>query len=384
MNFEFATATRILFGRGSLTRQAENFKEFGSRALLVTGFSSWQNTSLPEVLAGAGIFYREYAIEREPTITTIQDALDLARVEKINFVIGFGGGSAIDTAKAVAGLFTNPGEIMDYLEVVGKGLPLKEKSLPIVAIPTTAGTGSEVTRNSVIGIPEHRVKVSLRSIHLLPRLAVIDPECTLSMSPMVTITSGLDALTQVIEPFVSSHSNPLVDALCQEGIARAGRSLMRVFRDPENLAAREDMGLTSLFGGMALANAKLGAVHGIAGPFGGMFDSPHGAVCGRLLPFVAEANLLAMRSRETLNPALDKYARVARLLTSRPDATVDDGLEWLFNLIEAAQIPGLASYGFRLNELPELVEKSQAASSMKGNPIALKDSELADLLVRAS
>ena len=210
--------------------------------------------------------------------------------ERCDTVIGFGGGAALDAAKAIAILMTNPGDVTDYLEIIGRGKTLTEPPVPCIAIPTTAGTGSEVTRNSVIASREERVKVSLRSPLMLPKVVVVDPELTYDLPPAITASTGVDALTQLIEPFVCSRANPLTDGLCQEGIERVARSLRRAFESagrgeaPADAAAREDMAVASLFGGLALANAGLGAVHGLAAPLGGMIGAPHGAVCAALLP----------------------------------------------------------------------------------------------------
>ncbi len=259
-------------------------------------------------------------------------------------MIGLGGGSAIDSAKAIAALATNPGEPLDYIEVIGAGKPLRVPPLPVLAIPTTAGTGSEVTRNAVISSEEHHVKASLRSPLILPKVALVDPELTYSLPRLITAWTGSDALTQLIEPFVSNAANPLTDALCRDGIKRISRSLRTACDYPEDAAAREDMALASLFGGLALANARLGAVHGFAGVIGGMYEAPHGAICARLLPIVMEANIRALRERSSNHPALERYARIARLLTGKkasPEAGEDFLIQWMTDF----QIPGLGSYG---------------------------------------
>ena len=232
-------------------------------------------------------------------------------------MIGLGGGSAIDAAKAIAALAANGGDPLDYLEVVGRGRSLTQPSLPCIAIPTTAGTGAEVTRNAVLASPEHGIKASLRSATMLPRLALVDPELTYSLPAAVTASTGLDALTQLIEPFTSSKANPLTDALCREGMMRAARSLRTAYEDGRDAAAREDMALASLFGGLALANAGLGVVHGFAGPVGGTFHAPHGAVCAAFLPHVMAVNARALRTRQPGSAALARYDEIARILTGQ-------------------------------------------------------------------
>ena len=217
-------------------------------------------------------------------MTLVRQGVELARREQCDLVIAFGGGSAIDAGKAIAALLANGGELTDYLEVIGKGQPLRHPSVPFIAVPTTAGTGSEVTRNAVLASAEHQVKVSMRSPLMLPRLAVVDPELTLELPPAVTASTGLDALTQLIEPYVSIRANPLTDGFCLEGLRRVSRSLRRAYHAGRDITAREDMSLASLLGGLALANAGLGVVHGFAAPVGGMFHAPHGAICAALLP----------------------------------------------------------------------------------------------------
>jgi alcohol dehydrogenase class IV len=267
--------------------------------------------------------------------------------------------------------------------VIGAGRKIDTPPAPFVAVPTTSGTGSEVTRNAVLVSPEHGVKVSLRSVLMLPRVALVDPELTLSVPPEVTASTGLDALTQVLEPFVSRRANPLTDALCRDALARAARSLRRAYEDGRDLDAREDMALVSLYGGMALANAGLGAVHGFAGPLGGMLGAPHGALCARLLPGVIGANVRALRERAAASPILGRYAEVARVLSGRTEATAEEGAAWVQDLCEALSVPGLSAHGLSAADLDAAVAKSRKASSMRGNPIELTNEELHRILEEA-
>ena len=298
-------------------------------------------------------------------------------------MIGFGGGSALDTGKAAAALMANPGDPLDYLEVVGSGRPLQNPSAAFIAIPTTAGTGSEVTRNAVINLPEKRIKVSLRSPHMLPRIAVVDPQLTYSLPPSITASTGLDALTQLIEPFVCNSPTPVTDAICRDGIVRVARSLQKACENGQDANAREDMSLASLFGGLALANARLGAVHGMANPIGGFSHAPHGAVCARLLPLVIENNILALRTRLPDSPAIARYTEVARLLTGDESASADAAADWVRNLCNSLDIRPLKEYGLNPDDLPAVVEQSQKANSMKGNPVNLTDAELLSILETA-
>ncbi|MGB9722716.1 MAG: iron-containing alcohol dehydrogenase [Chloroflexia bacterium] len=383
MRFEFATAARVVFGAGTLGEVGPAAAALGRRALVVTGRNAARAAPLLGLLAQHGVEGATFPVAAEPTLETVRRGLAWAREGECDLVIGFGGGSALDTAKAVAVLLTNEGDVLDYLEVIGRGRAPERPGVPCLAIPTTAGTGSEVTRNAVLLSPEHRAKVSLRSAWLLPRLAVVDPELTYTMPPAVTAATGLDALTQLVEPFVSLRANPLTDALCREGIARAGRSLRRAWECGEDASAREDMALAALLSGMALANAGLGAVHGFAAAIGGSFTAPHGAVCARLLPIVMEANRRALRRRAPESPALARYDEVARLLTGHPRATADDGVIWVRQLVAELGIPPLSAYGIGAGDLPELVQKAAAASSMRGNPIPLTEEEMEGVLREA-
>ncbi|MHC4623362.1 MAG: iron-containing alcohol dehydrogenase [Planctomycetota bacterium] len=379
MRFEFATATRIIFGAGTFEEVAPLAAEMGSRAFVVADSRVQAATTLIEKLGGQGLKCAGCEVTGEPTTTIVKEASEQARHAQSDIVIGTGGGSVVDTGKAVAALLTNTGQLDEYLEVVGKGRPLTQPPVPYIAIPTTAGTGAEVTRNAVLGVPEHKVKVSMRSPLMLPRLAVVDPVLTYSMPPAITAGTGLDALTQLIEAYVSNKANPLTDTLCREGLRRAGRSLRKAYEDGA-AAAREDMSLASLFGGLALANAKLGAVHGFAGPLGGMIAAPHGVICARLLPFVMETNVRALQSREPDSPALARYDEVAQLTFSSPGARAGDAVAWVQDLCRALKVPALAEFGLKRDDVPAAVGRAQKASSMKGNPIALTDDELTAIL----
>ena len=383
MRFEFATATRILFGPGTIRDVAPAARGMGQRALVVTGQNKSRAAGLLDSLTSAGLQRVSFAVAGEPTTHLVQSGAELARSESVELVIAIGGGSVIDAGKAIAALATNSGALLDYLEVIGRGRALENPPLPFIAIPTTAGTGAEVTRNAVLASPEHRVKVSLRSPLMLPKLAVVDPELTLGLPASLTASTGMDALTQLIEPFVSCRANPLTDGLCREGITRAARSLRRACSHPDDLAAREDMAAASLFSGLALANAGLGAVHGFAAPIGGMFAAPHGAVCAALLPHAMAINLRALRERQPDSAVLQRFTEIARLLTTNPDATADDGVSWLQQLCADLKIPALGTYGISPADIDTLCDKAAQASSMKGNPLELTPDELREILNRS-
>ena len=383
MDFEFATATSIIFGAGTLKEVAPRAAEMGTRALIVTGRSTARALPLLDQLRALKLHTIGLAVTGEPTTSLVVEGLLRARNAGCNIAIAIGGGSVIDTGKAIAALLTNGGELFDYLEVIGGGKRLSHPSAPFIAIPTTSGTGAEVTRNAVLFSPEQRVKVSMRSPLMLPRLAVVDPLLSHSLPAAVTATTGLDALTQLIEPYVSAFAHPLTDGICREGIRLAARSLRIAYGDGENAAAREDMSLASLFGGLALANAGLGAAHGFAGPLGGMFSAPHGAICARLLPYVMEANVRALESRAPSSPALSKYDEIARLLTGSASARAREGIRWVSEICAALRIPSLSALGLGENDIASVVAKSRKASSMKGNPIVLMDEELVWILTNA-
>jgi alcohol dehydrogenase class IV len=382
MLFEFATATRIVFGDGAVQQVAPAAKQMGRRALLVTGWTGERSDRLLADLEAAKVSYCTTSVGGEPTVELVRRGVEFARQEKCDVVIAFGGGSAIDTGKAIAALLANPGEVGDYLEVVGKGNPLVNPAAPLIAIPTTAGTGSEVTRNAVLGVPERQVKVSLRSPLLLPRLAV-DPELTLGLPPAVTAYTGLDALTQLIEAYVSIRANPMTEGFCWEGMRRAARSLRRAFHDGQHQEARRDMSLAALFGGLALANAGLGVIHGFAAPLGGRFPAPHGAICAAILPNGMEINLCALRTRAPQSEAVERYEQVARILTGKAEATAEAGIAWTRELCGEFGIPSLAAYGVRDEDVASLITDAANSSSMKGNPLALTAEELREVLMRS-
>ena len=384
MPFEFATARRIVFGSGTIGEVASISAEIGKRACVLTGRTAARAAFLLEQLNAYGVECVTFNVTSEPTTTLAKEASEFARRNQCDLVLSIGGGSVLDTGKVVAAMLTNRGELEDYLEVVGTGKALARNCAPHIAIPTTAGTGAEVTRNAVLGVPKHKVKVSMRSELMLPALAVVDPELTFSMPPSVTASTGLDALTQLIEVYVSNKANPLTDGICREGLTRAGRSLRRAYDDGADRPAREDMALASLCGGLGLANSKLGAVHGFAGPLGGMFSAAHGVICAQILPFVMEANVRGLLSREPNSPALARYGQVAQLLTGKSAANASDGVEWIRELCAALKVPSLSEFGLTKKDFPTVVAKSQKSSSMKGNPIRLTDEELLEILHQAT
>ena len=378
MHFEFATATRVVFGEGTAATLPELACSFGTRPLVVTGASTERAAALVSALSA-----ETFAVPGEPTVELVREGARRLQNAACDVVISLGGGSAIDAGKAIAIVATNGGEPLEFLEVVGKGRVLVVPPLPFIAVPTTAGTGSEVTRNAVLGSTEHGVKASLRSPLMLPRVALVDPELTYGLPPAITASTGLDALTQLIEPYVSVRANPLADALCIEGIRRVAGALRRAYRCGTDRDARRDMALASLLGGMALANAGLGVVHGFAAPLGGGWKAPHGSLCAALLPHGMAANVAALRARAPQHPALERYSAIARLLTGRHDATAEDGIHWVNALCNELNVPALRAWGVTEADLPGVVEKATGASSMKANPLPLTSEELLAVVMAA-
>ncbi|HTY64991.1 MAG TPA: iron-containing alcohol dehydrogenase [Acidobacteriota bacterium] len=380
MRFEFSTATRIIFGPGTVREAVSAAASLGNRALIVTGGTPGRLDSFFRELNVQNIECTSFSISGEPTIDAVLEGVRIAKDVRCKLVIGCGGGSALDGAKAIAALSTNPGSPLEYLEIVGSGKPLTQPAAPCICIPTTAGTGCEVTRNAVLVSPEHHVKVSLRSNRLLPLMAVVDPELAYSLPPDITAATGMDALTQLIEPFVCNRANPLTDALCRDGIRRVARWLQQAVTQGTNFEARENMALASLFGGLALTNAGLGAVHGFAAPMGGMFPIPHGIACACLLPFVMDANLKALGQRSGDSDALARYEEIARIVTQSPDAKAKAGVDWIHMLRTKLSIPHLSTFGITEKDLTAIAAQADRSSSIKGNPVKLTQEELTSIL----
>lgn len=374
---EFYTAEKIIFGIGAISQLGEIASAFGKKALLIHGRNQFFIRKIQEILLKSDLHISEFEVRREPTVGSVSEVSNLARKNKIQVVISVGGGSVIDTGKAVSAMITNTGELMDYLEVVGKGMAIKKRAAPFIAVPTTAGTGSEVTKNAVLSVPDEKVKVSMRSPLMIPRVALLDPNLTLSLPPGVTASTGMDALTQLIEPFISIKANPMVDMFCRDGIRRVMRSLKSAFINGNDIVAREDMCWASLYGGIALANAGLGAAHGFAAPIGGMFSAPHGAVCAILLPRVIKENYEFIKKNKN---DLRKFYELATLIKGRSKPDIDESIKMIEELCVDLEIPGLSAYKITTHDFPEIIEKAKVSSSMKGNPVQLMDMELNRIL----
>jgi alcohol dehydrogenase class IV len=380
--FDFSAAPRIVFGSSALTKVPEFVANFGRRVLMVTGSRPERYASVAAALGGMGATVEVFRVLNEPKAEDIALGVSLARTFGANVVLGIGGGSVLDAAKAIAAVTTNPGELLDYLEVVGRGQALNAPGLPCVAVPTTSGTGAEVTRNAVIDVPAQSTKVSLRGPYVMPRIAVVDPDLTLSVSPELSAATGFDALTQVIEPYLSRRHNPVTDGIAQVAIARAASALPRVVEDGTDRNAREQMAWVSLMGGLCLTQAGLGAVHGLAGPLGGVLKAPHGALCAALLAPTLASNLAALRASTLVerDEQLTRYRRLGQLLLERADATEDDGIAFLFDLSARLEVPKLKSFGLKESEFDGVIERAVRASRMQYNAVTLTTAELAGIL----
>mmetsp|Transcript_31051 Transcript_31051/g.41035 ORF Transcript_31051/g.41035 Transcript_31051/m.41035 type:complete len:459 (-) Transcript_31051:523-1899(-) len=391
LSFEFTSADNIIFGSGSAERIPDIASSMGcSSVLVITGQSGQtRHSDICTSLESKGLKCWNFVVSREPTISDIEEGSVLAREAGVDLVVGVGGGSVIDAGKAISALITNKEEVLHYLEVVGRGQPLTENPVPYIAVPTTAGTGSEVTKNAVIKSEEHNIKASLRSAKMLPTVAIVDPLLTVGCPPSVTAHTGLDALCQCIEPYVSGMANPFTDALAKQGMASAARSLRKAVIDGNDIRAREDMALASVLGGLALANAKLGAVHGFAGVLGGMYEkAPHGAICAALLPHAFTVNVQALTrevnsGKSEYQTYLDRHVEVAQIITGNINASAEDGARWLQEIAKDLGIPSLAEIGMTPDDYDKAVEFSAKSSSMKGNPIELSTEELLQILKAA-
>lgn len=383
VRFDLAVPGDIRFGAGRVSEVPGALADLGaSRVLVVTGRTTSRADAIRWALNEANTSSVVFGVTSEPSIERVRAAVDLLLETGCDAVLGFGGGSPLDVAKAVAVLATSGTDPLEHLEVIGAGRPIERPGLPCIAVPTTAGTGSEVTRNSVLS--GSGVKASLRSPLLLPKVALVDPDLLVGVPKPTIAASGMDALSQLIEPLLSQRANPFTDALAREGIRRSARSLRRAYEDGmEDPGVREDLAMASLFSGICLANSGLGAVHGLAAAAGARLSAPHGAVCAAVLAAAIDVNLRALRDRAPDHQAVQRITEVATLFTGRPDATAEDAISWLQELTAVLSIPGLASYGLAEAEIDAVVAAAQKASSMRGNPIDLGDQEVSEIVTRS-
>lgn len=388
MNFNLARLPRIDFGVGAIARLSAKIAVYGPRVLVVVGARSFTDGPHWPVLATSmaekGIAWDIVHVPGEPSPALVDDTVAQHRDHGIGCVVGIGGGSALDAAKAIAGLLMPGNSVMDHLEGVGPELPYQGPATPFIAVPTTAGTGSEATKNAVLSIHGNEgFKKSFRDDRLMAEWAIIDPDLLASCPPRVLAANGMDAFTQLLESYVSSKANPFMDALAISGMERARDALLPWYEGCGNPAEhRADMAYAALLSGITLAHVGLGSVHGLASPLGAFFPIPHGVVCGTLVAEATRVNIQAMKGRDTGNPALGKYAAAGRMMTRQPlddeearQALVETLREWTRRL----HIPRLGEYGITEADIPRIVANCRG-SSMKTNPIALTDGEIADVL----
>jgi alcohol dehydrogenase class IV len=376
--FSLATATEIRFGRGEARRAVDSVARLGGPVLLVTGATPERAGWLIAAMQALECACHVHRVPGEPDVEMIEAGVSAARATKAACVVAIGGGAAIDAGKAIAALVPAERPMVDHLEVVGRGLPLDHPPLPFVAMPTTAGTGAEVTRNAVIAVLEARRKVSLRDPAMLPRLAVVDPALTDFCPRAVTLASGLDAVTQVIEPYICTRANPLTDALCRDAIP-SGLLALRRLMEAEDPDARDAMAWVSLCGGLALANAGLGVVHGLAGPLGGLSGAAHGAICGTLLPHGLAANEARCRDATVLRRIAEIRGWIAAALDCAPEAALEQLAAWS----RAQGLPGLDALGVSAEDRAAAAEAAASSSSMKANPVPLSADQLHSLMAAA-
>lgn len=389
IQFKLARLPRIEFGPGALALIPALVAQYGPRALIVTGARSFLDTAhwpaLQTRLAERGIDWALIQVMGEPAPEFIDTTVAGLRLESFDCVLGIGGGSALDAAKAIAGLLRTGNSVMDHLEGVGPELPYLGPGTPFIAVPTTAGTGSEATKNAVLSHQgENGFKKSFRDDKLVAEYAVIDPDLLASCPTEVIAANGMDALTQLLESYVSSKSNPFTDALALSGLVHVRDALVPWFGGcGDNAEHRAAMAYAALLSGITLAQVGLGAVHGLAAPLGAFFPIPHGVVCGTLLASATRMNLAALTSREPTHPALQKYAEVGRLLFGSAQQPQEAALGALLGGLEdwtkRLGLPRLGTFGVREADIGRIVANSRG-SSMKTNPIILTDAEIAGIV----
>jgi alcohol dehydrogenase len=387
-DFSLARLPRIEFGSGSVAKLPGIARGYGTHALLVTGAGSLKSSPFwPAVTTGLraqGISWLHLAIPGEPSPQMVDEAVRALHSEQIGVVIGIGGGSALDAAKAIAGLLKPGNSVMDHLEGVGPELPYAGPATPFIAVPTTAGTGSEATKNAVLSVQgTDGFKKSFRDDKLVAEYALVDPDLLATCPPAVIAANGMDAFTQLLESFVSSGAAPFTDSLAWGGMKAARDGLLALYANAGDATARERMAYAALVSGITLAQVGLGSVHGLAAPLGAFFPIPHGVACGTLVGTATRININSLRAREPAHPALEKYAQVGRLLSKKGQLGQEAAHAALLDFLDAwtreLKLPTLAHYGVRHADIPRIVANSRG-SSMKTNPVLLGDSEIAAIL----
>lgn len=376
--FQFMTATRIIFGEGALNNSLSTLNQFGYSVLLVTGRDSVRAEPLISYFKQQGMRYQQVAVHGEPLIAMVEEMAAMGRKFRPDMVLAIGGGSVLDAGKALAALIPNQGSVYDYVEVVGRNVPLQAKPIPFIAVPTTAGTGSEVSKSAVLRSAQENVKVGLRSPEMLPDLAIVDPTLTYGMDPVMSGCCGMDAFTHLMESYVCGEPNPLTDMVCEEGLRRLSGAILAACED-DDPRARSDMAFAAMLGGMALANAKLGAAHGLASSLGGRLQAPHGLITAQLAPYVMQENVLAAREAGRAD-VLNRYRQLACILTGRMNAEIIDGINWTKRTLKRLNLPSVTEYGFCNVMFDEVAEDALLSNSIKGNPLPLNNERLLSIL----
>lgn len=376
--FQFMTSTRIVFGEGALQSSLSLFNQYGYSVLLVTGKRTERANPIIRYLKSQKMRYQHVAISGEPNITMVEETANMGRKFKPEIVVAIGGGSVLDTGKALAAIIPNQGDVYDYVEVVGRSVPLKTKPLPFIAIPTTASTGSEVTRNAVLRSGQDQVKVSLRSPDMLADMAIVDPTLTYGMDSYTSGRGAMDAFTHLMEAYVCGDPNPLTDMICEEGLRRLKKSILPACLN-DDFAARSDLSFAAMLGGMATTNAKLGAAHGLASALGGKLHAPHSVITARLAPHVMTENIRAAKVMQR-NDVLHRYAKVAQILTGRINAHIEDSVLWVNMMLDKLKLPELREFGVCSTSFEQVAEDALKSVAIKGNPLPLTEGRLVYIL----
>ncbi|MCA0936062.1 iron-containing alcohol dehydrogenase [Vibrio alginolyticus] len=376
--FQFMTATRIIFGEGALRDSLTVINQFGYSVLLVTGKDRQRAIPILNYLKAQNMRYQHVAIDGEPNITMVEETAVIGRKFKPDMVVAIGGGSVLDMGKALAAIIPNQGNVYDYVEVVGRNVPLKAKPLTFIAIPTTASTGSEVTRNAVLKSGQDKVKVSLRSPEMLADVAIVDPTLTYGTDLYTSGRGAMDAFTHLMEAYVCGDPNPLTDMVCEEGLRRLSQSVIAGCKE-DNYNARADLSFAALLGGMAITNAKLGAAHGLASALGGKLDAPHSVITARLAPHVMQENINAAKKSGRAD-VVDRYRKIAQIVTNRTNANEHDGVLWVSMVLDKLELPSLGKFGVCQTSFEQVAKDALKSMAIKGNPLPLNQERLIYIL----
>ncbi|AYV20069.1 iron-containing alcohol dehydrogenase [Vibrio mediterranei] len=376
--FQFMTSSRIIFGEGALQSSLSIINQFGYSVLLVTGQERQRADPVIHYLHSQNMRYQHVAIRGEPNITMVEETAIMGRRFKPDMVVAIGGGSVLDMGKALAAIIPNQGDVYDYVEVVGRNVPLKTKPIPMIAIPTTASTGAEVTKNAVLKSGQDKVKVSLRDPDMLPDVAIVDPVLTYGTDAYTSGRGAMDAFTHLMEAYVCGEPNPLTDMVCEEGLRRLSYSIISGCKQ-DNPKSRADLSFAAMLGGMAITNAKLGAAHGLASALGGKITAPHSVITARLAPHVMTENIKAAK-RAGRSDVLNRYRNMAQILTGRTNASIEDSVLWVNMILERLELPLLSEFGVCNTSFEQVAADAMKSVAIKGNPIPLTEDRLIFIL----